>query len=383
MRVLRLADVRWGADHLGATCELDDLQFHATVWYDGVDLRELARTYGDDALERIAVHVALFQLNAVASLRPDGLALGRYARHATPRLVALWRTVFRRVWAQWRWEHDLPAYEGPVFVDAAGDAPPRPLSLSPGPVDWLAFCGGGKDSLVAAQLLGRAGLRFATLGYAHSIYGDAAHQHALIERVAGATARARRERQWVLDDFLDAPVATLRPELGVRSVLAAETPASVFAAVPIALARGYRGLVVAHERGANASNLVWDATGEGVNHQWGKSWEAEQLLDAYLQRELVAGLRYFSVLQPVHDEVIFELLARDPGAAALTHSCNVKKPWCGACAKCAYVWLQLAAHLPPHVVDGMFGGDLGERPENDRWFRELLGLAAHAPFECV
>jgi hypothetical protein len=89
------------------------------------------------------------------------------------------------------------------------------------------------------------------------------------------------------------------------------------------------------------------------------------------------------VLQPIHDEVIFELLARDPELAALTHSCNVKKPWCGACAKCAYVWLQFAAHLPPAVVQATFGADLGERPDNERWFREMLGLAEHTPFECV
>jgi hypothetical protein len=178
-------------------------------------------------------------------------------------------------------------------------------------------------------------------------------------------------------------VVQLRPSLGVRSVLAAETPASVFAALPLALARGYRGLVVAHEHGANSGNLVWAATGEEVNHQWGKSWEAERMLDAYVQAELLADVRYFSVLAPVHDEVIFELLSGNAELAPLTHSCNVRKPWCGACAKCAYVWLQMAAHLPPDIVEATFGTDLGERPENERWFRELCGLEEHTPFECV
>ncbi len=102
-----------------------------------------------------------------------------------------------------------------------------------------------------------------------------------------------------------------------------------------------------------------------------------------MRTELLADVRYFSVLQPIHDEVIFELLARDAALAPLTHSCNVAKPWCGACAKCAYVWLQMAAHLPPDVITATFGDDLGERAVNDRWFRELLGLAAHTPFECV
>jgi UDP-N-acetyl-alpha-D-muramoyl-L-alanyl-L-glutamate epimerase len=384
MRVLRLLEVQRARECISVTCGLDDLRFHFTVWYQDVDLHELAALHGDELLDRLAFHVAMFQLNAVCSLRPDALELGAYARFATPRLVELWRTVFRRVWAQWRWEHELPDYAGPAFVDAPADAPPaRPVPVAPGPVPWLVFCGGGKDSLVALKLFERGGLPFATLGYAHSIYGDAARQHALLDRVAGATARARAERQWVIDDLLDSPVVALRPSLGVRSLLAAETPASVFAALPLALARGYRGLVVAHERSANTGNLAWDATGEEVNHQWGKGWEAERLLDDYVRAELLDGVRYFSVLQPVHDELIFELLARDAELAPTTHSCNVRKPWCGACAKCAYVWLQMAAHLPAAIVDATFGDDLGERDGNERWFRELLGLAAHTPFECV
>ncbi|MEO8701368.1 MAG: hypothetical protein ABI867_15075, partial [Kofleriaceae bacterium] len=379
VRTLRLVDVRIARDHIGATCAIGDLEHHFTIWYDNVDLLALDR----GVMERLAVHVALFQINTVASLRPDAIELGRYAHHATSRLVELWSTVFRNVWAQWRWEHDLPDYRGPRFIDATGSAPPSPVHTPAGPVELLAFCGGGKDSLVAAKLLERAGLTFATLGYSHSIYGDAASQHALLERVAAGTARSRRERQWIYDDFMDSPVISLRPDLGVKSILAAETPASVFAALPLAFARGYRGLVVAHEHSANASNLVWDKTGEGVNHQWGKGWEAEQLLDRYVRSELLADVRYFSVLQPVHDEVIFELLSRDAELAPLTHSCNLKKPWCGACAKCVYVWLQMSAHLPPAIVEATFGDDLGERPVNDRWLRELLGLAEHTPFECV
>ncbi len=380
MRILRLLDVERARDRILATCAIDDLRFHFEVWYEDLDLDELARRHGDELVDRLAFHVAMFQINAVASLRPDAITLGRWARFATPRFVELWRTVFRRVWAQWRYEHDLPDYEGPTFTDPRAD-PTRATHTPAGPIDLLAFSGGGKDSLVALKLLERGGLSFATLGYAHSIYGPAAPQHALLERLSSTSSRARAERQWVVDDFMDSPVLALRAELGVKSLLAAETPASLFATLPLALARGYRGLVLAHEASANASNLVW--RGEEVNHQWGKSWEAEVLLDAYVREELLADVRYFSVLQPIHDEVIFELLARDPALVPLTHSCNVRKPWCGACAKCAYVWLQTSAHLPPAIVETTFHENFGERPENDRTFRELLGLLGHMPFECV
>jgi hypothetical protein len=154
-------------------------------------------------------------------------------------------------------------------------------------------------------------------------------------------------------------------------------------AIPVALAHGYRYMALGHERSADSSNLLWHATGEEINHQWGKSLEAELLIDNYIRRHLINGLTYFSLLKPIHDVVIFSLLNDDLPAVARTHSCNVRKPWCCRCAKCAYVWLNFMAWLPEETVRPMFSEDLFEVPENEIWFRQLLGLAAHRPFECV
>src|SRR5512146_2201443 len=118
MRVLRITEVQLARTSISASCEIEDLRFHATVWYDDIDLHDLARQHGEDLLERIALHVALFQLNAVVSLRPDIIALGPYARFRPPELAGLWRAVVQRGWAQWRWEHDLqqhiPELAGPA-----------------------------------------------------------------------------------------------------------------------------------------------------------------------------------------------------------------------------------------------------------------------------
>src|SRR6187549_2925752 len=110
MRVLRLTEVHRSKAAISAACAIEDLQFHFTVWYQDIDLEALAATFGGALLDRIAFHVALFQVNAVASLRPDVIDLGPWSRFLTPDLAALWRTVFRNVWAQWRWEHQLPDY---------------------------------------------------------------------------------------------------------------------------------------------------------------------------------------------------------------------------------------------------------------------------------
>src|ERR1043165_9198927 len=136
MASLRLVDVPRGAGMIVARRALGDLRFHVTVWYEDIDLAALARQFGDEAIERIAVHIALFQLNAACSLRPDVIELGRYAKYLTEDLARLWRTAFHHVWAQWRYEHDLPAYDGPRFVDPVA-APAAPLRAPEGPVELL------------------------------------------------------------------------------------------------------------------------------------------------------------------------------------------------------------------------------------------------------
>jgi hypothetical protein len=359
----------------------DRLRFATSFWWQDVDLDQLASRHGDEAIDRILFHVAACELLKLVSLRPEVVDLGPCARFHTRAFVALWRALVRGVWGQWRWEHDLPDYAGPAFAHVPVDGG-RPVAVPPGPVELLLFSGGGKDSLVAMKLLERAGAPYATLAYAHSVYGSAAPQHALIDRLLDHGAPTARHRQWVYEDFLDAPLLALGEAPGIERLLAAETPSSIFAALPLALAGGYRQLVLAHERSANDPNLIWERTGEGINHQWGKSLEAERLLDGYIRAEL-ADMGYFSLLQPIHDPVIFALAARDPDAVAVTHSCNVRKPWCGRCAKCAYVFLCYRAWLPAGLAERAVGRDLFVEPDNARWFRELLGLAAHSPFECV
>ncbi|MEM1413907.1 MAG: hypothetical protein AAGH15_03360 [Myxococcota bacterium] len=383
-RTLRLERIDHHRRQLHVEVSCAGYRFATSWWYHDVDLDALGTQLGPEAMERLLFHIALFEVNKVASLRPDVLDLGPWARFHTERLEALWREVFRRVWAQWRYQHDLPDYAGPAFASAPVAAGPplvRPRPL--GEVAALVFCGGGKDSLVSMRLLETAGTPHASLAYSHSIYGRAEPQHALIDGLLDLGPARRRHRMSVQDDFLDAPVVALADELGVRELLAAETPASMFAALPILLQHGYAQMVLGHEHSANVGNLVWDATGEDVNHQWGKSLEAERLLDGYLREVLLPDARYFSILQPTHDVLIFQLLAADDLGVERTHSCNVAKPWCERCPKCAYVWLNYMAHLDLERVRPLFRTNLLDAEANQLAYRQMLGLEEHTPFECI
>ncbi|WP_156391964.1 MULTISPECIES: hypothetical protein [unclassified Nocardioides] len=370
---------------------LDDLRFTASYWYEDVDLVDLERRYGTDVLDRVYFHLAAFTANTLVSLQPATFDPGPYQRHCTPEFWALWRGVVHGVWAQWRFEHDLPDYEGPDLLRSPAEAVPSPVSTTahgdPDLPKVLAFFGGGKDSVVSLRLLQRSGIPCDTLVYSSSTYGCAEKQHALCSTLLDALAMPAggRRRIWSYDDLVDSPVARLMPHHDLLPLTAAETPASVFAAVPLVLAHGYRGLCLGHERSADSGNTVRSPAGDEVNHQWGKSAECEEVLAGYLRTHLVADCHYFSPLKAVHDPLIFTMLAAEPGAIAFTHSCNVDKPWCGRCAKCAYVWLGYSAYLDPDIVQRTFRGhgNLLDHPDNQVWFRQLLGLADHTPFECV
>ena len=362
---------------------IDDLRFSTSYWYEDVDLFGLEQRYGSAFMEKVYFHIIAFEVNKLASLRPDTIDLGPLAHFHTPAFETLWRIVFRKAWAQWRYENDLPDYDGPEFVSTPAPTYPGAVDILHGPVEILSFCGGGKDSLVAMKLLERAKIPYSSLAYSNSIYGNARRQHELISGLLDQVSAKSRHRIWIFDDFMDSPLLELYPSYGVKSLTAAETPSSIFATLPILLQYGYKYMCLAHERSADVGNLIWEKTGEDVNHQWGKSYEAEMLLNDYMQAELVRNCQYFSILKPIYDVLIFNLLNQDVECVSYTHSCNLRKPWCCRCPKCAYVWLNYMAYLPVPVVNTIFPENLFDMEENQLSFRQMLGLEAHTPFECV
>jgi hypothetical protein len=366
---------------LSMTYGIDGLRFETAYWYQDVDLLELEARYGQAFMHKVYFHILTFEASKLVSLYPQVFDLGEFAPLHTPEFESLWRTIIHKVWGQWRYQQGKPDYQGPAFAGQAVTVAAQPVTLPEGNTAILAFCGGGKDSLVGMKLLERAGLPYASFAYSNSLYGRAEHQHGLIDGLIGTCAPTRQHQLRAYDSFVDAPVLQAYPD--IHEIIAAETPTSLFAALPVLLQHRYRYMVLAHERSANIGNLIWDATGEDVNHQWGKSYEAEQLLNRYLQREFVTDFAYFSILQPVYDTVIFNLLRQDEDLISATHSCNIHKPWCCRCPKCAYVWLNYMAYLDVAKVRQMFPNNLFDIEANQDSFYQMLGLGEHTPFECI
>lgn len=343
---------------LHVTYQVDDKDFEAVFcYYHTVDFDDLEKRFGLEFMERLYFHIIAFEATKLQVLTPSSIDWGVFAKYATNEFTRFWHTITHNVWTQWRYENNTPHYNHPIF--AISNNHYEATTNKKEGIETLMFVGGGKDSLLAMDLLERSHIPYDTFAYSHINYGPS--QLMLIDKL--------------IDNF--GPTAHYDMSItGTKTEgnMLVETIGSIFNAIPYALQNGYRYFALAHERSAEREQLTWDVTGEKVNHQWGKSFGTEQIINQYIQTQLVSNLTCFSPIRPVYDVVIFNMIRGHP-AVKDTHSCNISKPWCGQCPKCAYVWINYKAYSV-----GWFALDMKQNKET---FLRLLGLKGHVPFECV
>ncbi|XP_074662059.1 UDP-N-acetyl-alpha-D-muramoyl-L-alanyl-L-glutamate epimerase-like [Tubulanus polymorphus] len=362
-----------------------DLQFTTSLWYHDVNFYELEDTYGKEYMDRVYFHIAAFEMSKLQSLKPKLIDLGCYEHYHTVAFEKMWLKHFMGAYSQWLYENDLPDYKGPTFLNKPSGCSPVPVEMSPpdGP-EMLSLNGGGKDSLMCTTILEKVGVEYGTLGYSGTIYGTSPLQLRLIRDQVNNCTKSRKHHQISMyDDFLDCPIVHMN-DVGIKTLQEDETLRAVFGSLPVILQYRYRYMNLGHEKSAEHPNLIWEKNGLPINHQYCKSQEEEMMFDSYIRDNLISNFKYFSILKPINDVLIFTML-NSFGAVHLpyTHSCNVVKPWCKRCAKCAYVWLEYMAYLPTNLVDSIFKENLLDLPENQVYYRQMLGLGKHNAFECV
>nr|BBH86562.1 hypothetical protein KTC_13130 [Thermosporothrix sp. COM3] len=377
MPLLRLEAIQLTSDQIIIRHSLDARPFKTTIHYHDVQLDTLKKRYGARLIDAIAFHIAFFEGMKYCSLAPHIYDITPWT--CTEETIALFKLLYQEIFAQHRWENGLAHYPGPTIVPD-----PAPSARMPHPIEThepslLVSCGGGKDSLAVMKLLERIGEPYAVTQYAHSCYGPTQPQHALIDEMVRCCSVARQHRFSLHDTFLHQPHVLEQFPGPVTTFCAPETPCSIFATLPILLNYGYTFLCLGHEQGADSENFFWEEEQRFVNHQWGKSLEAEHVLNRYIQRHLLSNLHVFSILKPIYDFLIFQLLRDEQQHIRTTHSCNITKPWCKRCPKCIYVWLSTLAYLRVNL----FNENLFDQQEVQDTFFQLMGKSGHRPFECV
>lgn len=136
-----------------------------------------------------------------------------------------------------------------------------------------------------------------------------------------------------------------------------------------------------------------------VNHQWSKTWEAEQLFAEYVTTRISPDIHVGSPIRPFSElriAELFEEICWAPYSYGFS-SCNranyeqgelnTDLKWCGTCSKCANTFLLFSPFVIPYELRRIFDGTnlfASQHPELQRSFKGLLGVeGVMKPFECV
>jgi hypothetical protein len=249
-------------------------------------------------------------------------------------------------------------------ASAGGDAGPGTRSGALVPI------GGGKDSALVAALVPH--------GTLFAVNPVGAHEH-----LARALGRDLLGARRTLDPQLRDLVAQGAPN-GHVPVTAITSAISVLAATAL----GLHDVLMGIEQSADEPTVV-TADGVAVNHQFSKSWAAEQLLRTAFAP---TGVRYLSLLRPLSELGIGAAVARR-GLAPHIVSCNrVFTVWssttesreqrpCGHCAKCLFTALMVAPSSSPEDVAEQYGSALLDDPDHIAGVQALW--SDEKPFDCV
>lgn len=153
-------------------------------------------------------------------------------------------------------------------------------------------------------------------------------------------------------------------------------------------------VVFSNERGASVPTMFHGDY--KINHQYSKSIEFEGLYRKALQKICGDKVDYFSLLRSFSELWIAAYLAREAEISKkYFSSCNRNfvfegpnklpegKRWCGKCSKCVYTALIIAPHISKEEFLEIFGADILDDLDNIQVAKDLCGIGAQKPWECV
>ncbi|HTQ05697.1 MAG TPA: hypothetical protein VMI54_17665 [Polyangiaceae bacterium] len=297
------------------------------------------------------------------------------ARPVPEAAAEFWDTLYSEGLGEFYFKNGIDP-RGRVRFARGAEGVERAAHLAPARERALVLVGGGKDSVVAREVLRHAGVECDAFSLGTATW---------IERSAAAMGL----RHHVIERALDPRLF----ELNARGALNGHVPISACIAAAgslLAVANGYTAVIAANERSADEGNTSFN--GIEINHQWSKSFRFEQAFRALGERLLENAPLYLSILRPLSELSIARLFTRHPAYHTATSSCNknfrIREPvgerrWCGQCPKCVFVYLIVAAHADADVLRRIFGSDFLADAQNFPLLADLAGVGGIKPFECV
>ncbi len=284
-----------------------------------------------------------------------------------------WNTVYKKGLGEFFFKNNLDPSISPKFTSTKNQKP-ETVSYDL-PNRSLVGIGGGKDSIVAAELLKEG-------DFAITAFAVENNPSPIIEKIIQLIGSDSLKLQRVLDE----KVHQKHPYNGHIPVSAIYAFLGIFSC----LAYGYRYFIVGNEHSSNFGNLNYK--GLEINHQWSKSFEFEALFQEYVKNIISKDVLYFSLLRPFYEIRIVTLFTKHKKYFPYFSSCNKNfriknrltgKLWCCQCAKCVFAWAMFSASLPKKEMLKIFGKDLSKEKSLRPLFKDIAGQGTMKPFDCV
>jgi UDP-N-acetyl-alpha-D-muramoyl-L-alanyl-L-glutamate epimerase len=337
---------------------------------------QLPKELGESAADPADVAAAVSGLHLVAGVSywktccPPRIAFEDEGLSAAD--AAFWTEVYNSGLGEFYYRNGLDPAGLARFPGAGGPAAVQGEEAV-GPA--LVLSGGGKDSVVAYEIVRASGREAATLTLV-----PAGRDWRLAPDLEGKGLRVFRR----LDPRL--------LELNAAGAYNGHVPFSAilaFTSQLVAVLGGFGNVVAANERSASQGNVVVD--GVEVNHQWSKGLRFEGMFQEWQRRHLRRVPVYFSLLRPLSELRIARAFSGYPQWFGAVTSCNTNfrlqgepgRRWCGRCAKCVFAAILLTPWLAAEPLAAVFGINPLAEPANLVWVQQLLGLGDHKPWDCV
>lgn len=369
--------------HLEIMHQIDNYTFQTKVFYPNVDLFKLSQNYDAGLIKRIFAHIALCETFKYCSLFPKQIDLSSISSELLSVSLDFFLNSFKKAYTQCFYENGIDGSYAPIFIHGELSCNDQSFDVMFDKCEnILVGNGGGKDSFLAMKLLEKSELKYSVFQWSRTEYGRSEYQHELCTKLLKNTSPSKIHSVSVYDDFTESPfVKIYYPHLKGSFTLG--IPECIFEALPVMLHNKYSSLCFANEKSSDTGNLYWDGIQDMVNHQWVKSLEAEHIYQNFISNYLVKDFKFFSILKPIYDYRIFSHLAFYPAFIKDSHSCNVDKPWCKKCPKCAYVWLGYLAHFEKSLVDEIFKINPFDDEDLIIHYKNMTGIEGHRSFECI
>lgn len=299
-----------------------------------------------------------------------------------------WDTVYKKGLGEFAFRNKLDPKDFANFKASKKESAPLKINklevqIPNGPISVsvknraLLGIGGGKDSIVAAELL-KGNLD--TSSFLIETQKEDPISNQVSEKIGNPIVKIKRNLDpKIFEKYEGAynghiPISAIFSFLGLLS-------AAVY---------GYKYIIVGNEHSSNFGNIKYK--GETINHQWSKSMEYESLLQEYTRKFITTDITYFSLLRQFYEIRIAQMFSEYKKYFYTFSSCNrnfkvhkerPKTLWCGECPKCAFVFLMLSPFMDKKELINIFQKNLLADKKLVPLYNDLLGFGKLKPFDCV